>query len=161
MITNAQYFGPKPHDQAQAGAAAVLLDAENRLVEEAIAAGAFEREIDPDTGSEISGSKGGSGDGGFRLKTATTGSDHSSHQVRWVQEPDGTWHEDTSKAKAGVDRYDPRNRLDEWLDTFEHGDGDNSKLAEYGLYREHPEDTPGWCHLTTRAPKSRRRTFKP
>jgi hypothetical protein len=29
------------------------------------------------------------------------------------------------------------------------------------LYREDPGSTPGWVHLTTRAPKSGRRTFIP
>ena len=34
-------------------------------------------------------------------------------------------------------------------------------LEFHGLYREHPDDTVNWCHLTDRAPKSGRRTFKP
>ena len=161
MITNAQYFGVKPHDGAQQRAAGEMLGKVNGLVDEACAAGAFIREIDPDTGTEISGTRGGAGDGGYRLKTASTGTSHSSHMVRWVQEEDGSWTEDTSRAKAAVDQYDPANRLDEWLDQFEYGDGQNTKLEEHGLFREHPEATPGWCHLTDREPRSGRRTFRP
>ena len=142
-ITLAQYFQAKPHTPEQAAAAADLLSREEMLVREAEAAGAFARAICPNTGSEVSGSKGGAGDGGFRLETSTTGSGKSSHK----------------EAKA-VDRYDPLGALDAWLDTFERGVGDNSKLAEHGLYREHPSATPGWCHLTTRAPGSGRRTFQ-
>lgn len=144
MITNAQYFGAKPHSPAQEEAATDLLVRVNMLVSEAARAGAFERAIDPDTGTEISGSRGGAGDGGFRLPSATTGTAGSSH-----------------KQAKGVDVYDPQNRLDAWLDTAEHGDGDNTLLAQAGLYREHPDATPGWCHLSTRAPGSGRRTFHP
>lgn len=34
-------------------------------------------------------------------------------------------------------------------------------LAECGLYLEDPDHTVGWCHLTTRAPKSGHRVFIP
>jgi hypothetical protein len=60
-----------------------------------------------------------------------------------------------------VDVYDPKDRIDGWLDTFEAPDGMNTKLEERALYREHPSATPGWCHLTTRPPGSRKRTFYP
>ena len=69
-------------------------------------------------------------------------------------------HSSHKEARA-VDVYDPSDRLDEWLDTFEHGDGDNTRLEQHGLYREAPASTPTWCHLTTRAPHSGRRTFAP
>lgn len=144
MITLTQYFAGKPHAPGLEAVADELLDKVNRLLAEAHDAGEFGRPVCPNTGSEISGSKGGSGDGGFRLSTATTGAATSSH-----------------KEARAVDVYDPGGRLDEWLDQFEHGVGDNSKLAEYGLYREAPSATPGWCHLSTRAPKSGRRTFNP
>lgn len=144
VITAAQYFGAKAHSQDEAARAADLLQRVNALLDDAAADGAHVGEVDPDTGSEISGSKGGAGDGGFRLPTSTTGSARSSH-----------------KEARAVDVYDPAGRLDDWLDTFEHGVGDNTKLAEHGLYREAPSHTPGWCHLTTRAPGSGRRTFNP
>jgi len=52
-----------------------------------------------------------------------------------------------------VDVADGNGKLDETIT--------DALLEAHGLYREHPEATPGWCHLTTRAPKSGRRTFYP
>ena len=143
MITLEAYFQAKPHTPEDDIAASDLLARVNELRDEAERAGVH-RQICPNTGTEISGSKGGAGDGGFRLPGATTGSPGSSHK----------------EAKA-VDAYDPGAYLDEWLDTFEHGNGDNTMLEKHGLYREHPGSTPGWCHLSTRAPRSGRRTFHP
>ena len=94
--------------------------------------------VDPDTGSQISGSKGGAGDGGFRLPDSTTGVQSSAHK----------------EAKA-VDVYDPDNLLDKAIDKNDQG------LVIYDLYREHPDATPGWCHLSTRPPGSKRRTYRP
>lgn len=34
-------------------------------------------------------------------------------------------------------------------------------LAELGLWLEHPDATPGWCHLQTRPPRSGNRVFSP
>lgn len=144
MITIQQYFGSKAHTQAQEDSAIDLLERVDRLTSEAEAVGQFRRRIDPDTGSEISGSPGGAGDGGFRLPTSTTGTATSSHR----------------EARA-VDVYDPANELDTWLNDFEDGQGGNSKLEEYGLYREHPDATIHWCHFTTRPPRSLKRTFRP
>ncbi|MGH8764210.1 MAG: hypothetical protein ACRET8_00680 [Burkholderiales bacterium] len=144
MITLAQYFAAKTHTAEQEAAAKDLLTRVDALAIEALAAGRFSRPICPNTGSEISGSKGGSGDGGFRLQSATTGSAKSSH-----------------KQGKGVDVYDPGDELDTWLDEFENGEGGNEVLQRHGLYREHPDSTPGWCHLSTRAPGSGRRTFRP
>src|SRR3990167_2561276 len=103
-ISLEQYFGAKPHTAEHEAIFADLIERVNNLVEEAIAAGRFTRRIDPDTGTEISGSRGGAGDGGFRLPTSTTGKGLSSHK----------------EAKA-VDVYDPDNALDEYLDEFETG----------------------------------------
>ncbi len=74
--------------------------------------------------------------GGVRPLNTTTGSVMSSHK----------------KAQA-VDVYDPDNKLDKWLT--------DAILAEYDLYREHPNYTDTWCHLTTRCPGSHKRTFIP
>jgi hypothetical protein len=144
VITTPQYFGAKPHTAEQTEVARDLLDRVDALRSEFALVTGVKLALDPDTGSEISGSKGGSGDGGFRLTTATTGRTGSPH-----------------KDAKGVDCYDPDNAFDTWLDTFETGDGGNTKLAERGLYRERPEHTPGWCHLQTRPPGSGRRTFTP
>ena len=146
MISLVQYFGGKPHTAAHVIAAKDLLARREALREEYRAS--TDRpypDIDPDTGTEISGARGGSGDGGFRLKTATTGRRRSSHM-------DAT----------GVDDYDPRDEFDNWLSKFDiDGGKENTMLELYGLYREHPKYTPGWVHLTTRAPGSGKRTFIP
>ena len=144
MITQAQYFGAKPHTAEHVAAATELLFQVNALLTEFQLVTDREPDIDPDTGTEISGAKGGAGDGGFRLPTATTGRKLSTH-----------------KRGHGVDHYDPDNGLDEWLDTFEYGDGKNSKLEQYGLYREHPSSTPTWCHLQDVPPGSGKQTYNP
>lgn len=145
MITSEQYFG-KPHSTQHFADAVDLLQRVNRLGDEAQAVGAFTWSVDPDTGSQISGRAGGDGDGGFRTPSATTGDSSSSH-----------------RQGKGVDVYDPHNRLDAWLESFEANDGSgaNRKLEEHGLYREDPKATHTWCHLTTRPPHSGKRTFQP
>jgi len=132
VITIEQYFGGKPHDEAQSAAAADLLERVNDLLAEC----PFLSETDPDTGTQISGSRGGSGDGGFRLPLSTTGSAKSSH-----------------KEARAVDVFDPHGELDQYID--------DAMLEKHGLYREAPTATVGWCHLTTRAPHSLKRTFQP
>ena len=91
---------------------------------------------DPDTGTQISGAKGGIGDGGFRLPFSATGAKSSKH-----------------KTAHAVDVYDPEGKLDAWLD--------DRKLTLYGLYRESPEATIGWTHLQDIPPGSGHRTFYP
>ena len=135
MITTDQYFAGKPHSPEQDALAQHMLESVNELLDEAEAAG-IPRQICPNTGSEISGSKGGSGDGGFRLPGATTGAATSSH-----------------KEARAVDVYDPKGHLDDWLT--------DEILEKYELYREAPNATVGWCHLSTRAPRSGKRTFNP
>lgn len=54
-----------------------------------------------------------------------------------------------------VDLVDKDGKIDQWcLDNL-------NKLEMLGLYLEDPKNTIGWCHLTTRAPKSGKRVFKP
>ncbi len=144
MISLTEYFGSKPHTDEHEAAAIDLLARRDALRAEYYAATGAEPDIDPDTGTEISGSKGGSGDGGFRLPTATTGRTGSAHK----------------DAKA-VDDSDQDNSFDDWLNEFEDGNGGNSMLKKHGLYREHPIATPTWVHLTTRAPGSGKRTYTP
>ena len=132
MITTDDYFGAKPHSPEQLAAAEALLLKVNTLLTEL----AWDWLIDSDTGTCISGSKGGQGDGGFRLETATTGRPASSH-----------------KEARGVDVFDPKGEIDELIT--------DQILEHHGLYREDPGYTPGWCHLTDRAPGSGKRTFIP
>lgn len=84
------------------------------------------------TGTEISGVE----YGGFRPMSCPQGAPGSSH-----------------KQGRGVDIYDPMEELDDFLT--------DPILRQFDLYREHPEKTAGWCHLTDRAPPSGRRTFWP
>lgn len=75
-------------------------------------------------------------DGGWRPRDSHVGAWNSSH-----------------KAGAGIDVADRDGELDEWLT--------DEILERHGLYREHPSATRRWCHLTTRAPRSGRRSFYP
>lgn len=110
-----------------------LLEAVNALMSEALGAGVMVK-INPKTGSQVSGKT----YGGFRPQSCTEGAPNSSH-----------------KEGSGVDVYDPAGELDVWL--MKNVD----RLVHYGLYIEHPSKTLGWCHLTTRAPRSGNRIFFP
>ena len=155
MITAAQYFGAKINSpectpQILYNADKLLL-AVNGLLDEARNLGVYFDAVDADTGICISGAKGGSGDGGFRLSTSTTGSARSTH-----------------RSARGVDVYDPNSRLDDWLTTLDSAGGArNTMLEKHGLYRESPDFTVGgipandWCHLQDLAPGSGRRTYNP
>jgi hypothetical protein len=143
MISVFQYYA-KPHTEAQKDRTVDLLSRVEALALEFYAETGEPPDIDPDTGTEISGTHGGDGDGGFRMPSSTTGAQNSSH-----------------REGGGVDKSDQANKLDRWLDKFEDGKGGNSMLKKHDLYREHPSTTPTWCHLTTRAPPSGKRTFYP
>lgn len=139
IITTREYFGAKIDHPDAAGkfdAAVDLLEQVNKLLLAAHLAGYYPYPIDPDTGTQLSGSRNGAGDGGFRLSTATTGAAKSAH-----------------KLACAIDIYDPNGTLDAWLT--------DKILAFYGLYREHPDATPGWCHLQSLPPRSGKRTFYP
>lgn len=141
------YFGPwHPSVTQHLYNCKVLLAAVTPLLQEAQKAG-VEFKVNPNTSTLVSGEK----YGGYRPAACTIGAPTSAH-----------------KTGEAVDVYDVGDALDRWLDKFEGSDGQNSMLEKHGLYREHPEDTDmkpgqvaGWCHLSTRAPKSGRRTFKP
>ena len=62
MITPAQYFGAKPHTPEHVAAATELLFQVNALLTEFQLVTGRNPDIDPDTGTEISGSRGGAGD---------------------------------------------------------------------------------------------------
>lgn len=54
-----------------------------------------------------------------------------------------------------IDLADPDDRLDAWC-------MDNLRVLEaIGLWLEHPDATPGWCHLQIVPPRSGRRVFEP
>lgn len=88
--------------------------------------------INPATGSGVSGQT----FGGFRPQSCPQGAPNSSH-----------------KEGTGIDLYDPSEHIDNALT--------DALLTRFGLYREHPNATKGWAHLTTRAPGSGNRTFLP
>lgn len=137
MISLDQYVGPhaksKDWTTARQDNALALLSATNKLLRMAEDDG-VKLPINPKTGSQVSGVT----FGGFRPQDCPQGRPESSH-----------------KQGQGVDVFDPANALDNWITKKP------QVLVECGLYREHPDDTNTWCHLTTRAPGSGRRTFKP
>ena len=53
------------------------------------------------------------------------------------------------------DLFDPDGMIDNWC--MEH----QNKLAEIGLWLEHPSATKGWCHVQVVAPRSGSRVFYP
>lgn len=135
MISLPEYFGPW-EDSPDATderheAAQTMLEKVNPLLEEAEGEG-IELKINPHTGSLVSGQT----YGGFRPQDCPQGAPHSSH-----------------KEARAVDVYDPSGALDRWLT--------DEILEKHDLYREHPADTSGWCHLSDKAPGSGKRTFHP
>lgn len=131
MITLLQYFGKKSHPMAHDANANILLAQVNLCLYKAKQDGCYEDWICPNTNSQISGSRGGSGDGGYRTPDSRTGGPTSSHR----------------EAK-GIDVYDPDRILAQWLVK------NKATLRELGLYCEDFRFTPTWCHLQTRAPNS-------
>ena len=136
MITLQDYFNDKPHPTEYNLNALTLLYRVNNLLAAYTTDTGKLPEINPITGSQVSGSKGG--DGGFRLPTSTTGSSKSAH-----------------KQGMAIDLVDHDQHLDKWLDAKP------DALIKYDLYREASASTPNWCHLSTRKPLSGKRTFAP
>ena len=136
MITLQDYFSDKPHPTEYNLNALTLLYRVNNLIAAYTTDTGKLPEINPITGSQVSGSKGG--DGGFRLPTSTTGSSKSAH-----------------KQGMAIDLVDHDQHLDKWLDAKP------DALIKYDLYREASASTPNWCHLSTRKPLSGKRTFIP
>ena len=136
MITLQDYFSDKPHPNEYNLNALTLLYRVNNLIAAYTTDTGKLPEINPITGSQVSGSKGG--DGGFRLPTSTTGSSKSAH-----------------KQGMAIDLVDHDQHLDKWLDAKP------DALIKYDLYREEPASTVNWCHLSTRKPLSGKRTFAP
>jgi hypothetical protein len=135
MITSQQYFGPWMfHPDATPERminANELLLQVERLTNRLELQGTTFR-TNPKTKTWVSGTT----FGGFRPQDCPQGTPGSSH-----------------KQGQGVDIYDPLDEID--------GAITDDLLEELDLYREHPDATPGWCHLTTRPPSSKKRTFLP
>lgn len=54
-----------------------------------------------------------------------------------------------------IDIADPHGEIDNYLLA-------NPKLlVDIGLWQEHPDSTPGWCHVQTKPPRSGNRVFRP
>jgi hypothetical protein len=142
-ITVEEYFR-KPRSWEQERAAADLIERRNELRK------AWRKDtggmcpVNPYTQSEISGSPNGDGDGGFRTPGSRTGAANSAH-----------------REGLAIDDWDPDNAFDDWLTTFdEDGGARNAMLALHGLFRESPDQTLGWSHLSTRPPPSGKRTYR-
>jgi len=133
-ITLAEYFaGHKDHAAITPeirSRAAMLLQHVNAFLLELCDDGQCDHDINPITGSMISGIR----NGGWRPPECPEGAPKSSH-----------------KTGQGIDIYDADGDLDNACN--------DTLLAKHGLYREHPSQTRSWLHLTTRAPRSGRRTF--
>lgn len=134
MITLTDYFaGHANHPEINQGHidnAIELLHRVNGLLRRALESGKVDLDTNPITGTLISGID----DGGWRPLMSNEGSKNSSH-----------------KEGRGIDVYDPDGDIDEWID--------DDVLELFGLFREHPSQTRGWFHATTRRPKSGRRSF--
>lgn len=122
-----QYFRGKVHPPEHEANAVKLLSKVDLLCALAYKDKAYNYEVDPDTGSCISGAKGGVGDGGYRLPESKTGAPSSSH-----------------KSGEGVDKFDPLRSLAQWCIL------NQPVLERLGLYMEDPRWTPGWCHFQTK-----------
>lgn len=137
MITLNQYVGPHRASPdwtpAREQAAIRSLGVFDQLEAEMVADGVV-FPINPATGSGVSGQT----FGGFRPQSCPQGAPNSSH-----------------KEGTGVDRYDPKEDIDNWC--MAHQD----RLKFHGMYIESPDLTIGWSHWTTRRPGSGNTVFMP
>ena len=138
MITKAQYFGNKSYPVEHGRNADILLGRVNGFLYEAAANGVYGYWIDPDTDTQISGAKGGSGDGGYRTQDSTTGASKSRH-----------------KYGKAVDVFDPDRILAKWIL------GNIDALVKAELWCEDFQWTPGWCHFQSEPPGSGSRIYIP
>lgn len=90
--------------------------------------------INPKTGSQVSGET----FGGFRPQSCPIGAPHSNH-----------------KEGLAVDIFDHTGEIDKWCMAHQY------RLAFHGIYIEHPDSTPGWCHMQNIAPHSGHTVFYP
>jgi hypothetical protein len=130
-LTLEQYFRNLEHSDEHIKNAIELIRRVNHLLSFAESQGVTLR-INPNTHSHISGSEWG----GYRTDACTIGAPKSAH-----------------KQALAVDIFDPINELDRWLNY--------AILLKFDLFRESPDHTQGWCHLSSKAPRSGKRTFLP
>lgn len=139
MITLDDYFAGYPGNPEITDAfrdnASLLLQRVNSLLDWAETQG-WQAQLHQHTGSQIGNEISGNRDGGWRPQSCPVGAPQSAH-----------------KQARAVDVYDPDNSLDGLIT--------DDVLEDFGLYREAPESTVHWCHLTDRAPGSGHRTFNP
>lgn len=138
MLTYADYVGkwaacPDLTGNIEVNARFKLIPAVNKLLEKIKAAG-IELQVNPGTGTIVSGQQ----YGGFRPQECTIGAPQSNH-----------------KRGLAVDIYDPTGEIDAWCME------NRPALVECGIWLEHPDATVGWCHMQAVPPKSRNRVFKP
>ena len=138
MITTLQYFRSKVHPPEHAANGVKLLAQVNLCLHKSNEDGAYDFWIDPDTNSQISGSKGGAGDGGYRAADSRTGGATSPHRIA-----------------SAVDVFDPDRQLAQWCVK------NKAALVELGLWCEDFRWTPGWVHLQCIQPKSGKRIYIP
>lgn len=138
MITKSHYFGAKSYPVSHGENTEKLLHAVNALLHDAVNAGVYDYWIAPDTQTQISGERGGSGDGGYRLPESKTGPKGSAHRVG-----------------RAIDVYDPERKLAAWCIK------NKAALAKHGLYIEDPRWTPGWVHVQDISPESGKRVYIP
>lgn len=135
VITADEYFAGYPRHPGitlnMRASAHDMLARVNALLDWAETQG-WQPQINPHTGTLVSGQT----DGGWRPKECKTGFPNSAH-----------------KQARAVDVFDPGNSLDSLIT--------DDVLEDFGLYREAPEATAGWTHLTDRPPGSKMRTFNP
>jgi hypothetical protein len=136
VITIQDYFGKWNDHPAKnlthVNNAQRLLTRVNDILTELFKTRGIDLDINPKTKSLVSGEQ----YGGWRPPECPIGAPRSAH-----------------KTGEAVDIYDPDGDIDDSID--------DPLLRKHGLYREAPSATRGWCHLTTRAPKSGRRSFYP
>jgi hypothetical protein len=138
MITMTQYARGRAVPTEHAANAKLLLAAVNAILYEAAEDGAYEYTPDLDTDCQISGARGGSGDGGYRLSASKTGATGSAH-----------------REGNAVDVFDPDRRLAVWC--VENPDC----LDKHGLWCEDFRWTPVWCHFQRVPPRSGKRIYVP
>lgn len=95
-------------------------------------------EDDPDTGTAISGSRGGTGAGGLRTPAIVSAAPNSQHYFG-----------------NALDRVDALRALMRWCLTH------SQELVKRGLYMEHPQWTSVWCHFQRVPPGTHSRWFIP
>jgi len=138
MITLEQYFGAKKHPIEHLANANILLAKVNLCLYKA----EYDGWIDPDTNSQISGAKGGSGDGGYRTPDSHTGGAGSAH-----------------RSARAIDVFDPDRILAQWCVK------NKMALVEIGLWCEDFRWTyannASWVHFQCVQPKSGKRIYIP